>query len=107
VTVAQGRSSQTSYVLRIDGDLWMPIGRDLRHNIRALLRRGERDIVLDLAGVSKVDAAGIGELVRAYNMTSATDGWLRVVHTKAWVREILQRAGLFELFSADRQDVRS
>lgn len=102
MTVAQGRCSQTSCVLHIDGDLWMPISRDLRDNIRTLLRRGERSIVLDLAGVSKVDAAGIGELVRAYNMSSAMDGWLRVVHARDWVREILQRAGLFELLSADR-----
>jgi anti-anti-sigma factor len=81
----------------------MPISRDLRHNVHTLLRRGERAIVLDLAGVSKVDAAGIGELVRAYNMTSDKDGWLRIVHAKDWVREILQRAGVFELLSADRR----
>jgi anti-anti-sigma factor len=61
-----------------------------------LLRRGERAIVLDLARVSSIDAAGIGELVRAYNITAAMDGELRIMHATKRVRELLERAGLFD-----------
>jgi anti-anti-sigma factor len=66
-----------------------------------LFRRGERRIVLDLTRVSKIDAAGVGELVRAYNMTDALDGWLRIAHASAWVREALTRVGLLDLLSLD------
>jgi anti-anti-sigma factor len=72
---------------------------DLRHRVRALLRRGERSLVLDLARVSRIDAAGVGELVRAYNMTLAANGVLRTVHANGWVREILSRVGLFEILT--------
>ena len=73
---------------------------DLRHTVRGLLRRGERFIVLDLARVPRIDAAGVGELVRAYNMTAAVNGALRIVSATTWVRWILERVRLFELLSA-------
>jgi anti-sigma B factor antagonist len=79
--------------------------RALRKRIRTLLQGGERAIVLDLARVSRIDAAGVGELVRAYNMTTTANGVLRVVHATRWVREILQRVGLFELLSGSSPPV--
>jgi anti-anti-sigma factor len=71
----------------------------LRHNVRALLRRGERIIVLDLTRVSRIDAAGVGELVRAYNMAIAENSVLQIVNAAAWVQEILERVGLFDILS--------
>jgi anti-anti-sigma regulatory factor len=67
--------------------------------VRALVRRGARDIVLNLAGVSRIDAAGVGELVRAFNVTRAADAACRIVESGPWVREILQRVGLFDRLS--------
>jgi anti-anti-sigma factor len=94
MTVLGGSSSISGRVLSIDGPLWTPVARDLRHDVKALLRRGERQIVLDLARVSRIDAAGIGELVRAYNMARAVDGTLRVANPSAWVRELIELVGL-------------
>jgi anti-anti-sigma factor len=76
--------------------------RDLQLTIWALLLRGQRDIVLDLAHVTRIDAAGVGELIRAYNMTAAAEGSLRVVRATEWVREVLERVGVFELLSGSR-----
>jgi anti-anti-sigma factor len=72
--------------------------------VRTLLRRGERRIVLDLAGVSRIDAAGIGELVRAYNIAIASNGALRIVNTTPRVREMLERVGLFDRLNAGPND---
>jgi anti-anti-sigma regulatory factor len=71
----------------------------VRRTVSGLLRRGDRLIVLDLAGVRRIDAAGVSELVRAYNMAVAAQAGLRIVHSTAWVREILQRVGLFEILT--------
>ena len=98
-----GPGSRQASVLHIDGSLRVPVSRDLRRQVRALLRRGERSIVLDLTRIPSIDAAGVGELVRAYNMTSALNGRLRIVHTTAWVREILERVGLVGLLGAGRE----
>jgi len=81
----------------------MPMTRSLRHQVRALLRSGERRIVLDLSEISRIDAAGVGELIRAFNMTIAVNGMLRIVNAGALVREMLERAGLFDLLSGERR----
>ena len=94
---------KTVRVVRVDGALRTPVSRVLRHSVRTLLLRGERRIVLDLSAVSKIDAAGVGELVRTMNMTTAAHGGLRIVKATARVREILERAHLFDLLSGERE----
>jgi anti-anti-sigma factor len=91
--------SSRGCVLYLDGTLRTPVDRGLRHSVRALLRRGQRRVVLDLSRVLRIDAAGISELVRAYNMATATQGVLRIVHATPWVRQILERVGLFDILS--------
>jgi anti-anti-sigma factor len=103
VSVVLGPCSQEFCTVYLEGPLRLPVDRDFRSHVRSLLRRGDRAIVVDLARVSRIDAAGVGELVRAYNMTLARNGLLRIVHATDWVREVLTRAGLFELLSADME----
>jgi len=55
--------------------------------------------VLDMSRVSLIDAAGVGELVRTYNIACRMDVGLRIVHTTKWVRATLARVGLFDLLS--------
>jgi len=84
-------------VLRVKGSLRVPIDEGLRDGVRTLLCRGERRIVLDLGGVSAIDAAGVGQLVRAYNLTRAVNGTLQIERAAPRVREMLHRAGLFDI----------
>ena len=82
-------------------------GSELRVcSVLGLLLHGERDIVLDLACVARIDAAGVGELIRAYNTSAAAGGSLRIVHATRWVREVLERVQLFELLSGSVAQVR-
>ncbi len=101
MAVALARCFHRVRIVDVEGALRVPVTHDVRHNVRGLLRRGEREIVLDLAGVSRIDAAGIGELVRVYNMTMAVNGFVRIVHASGWVRELLERVGVLDLFTAD------
>jgi anti-anti-sigma factor len=71
----------------------------LRVWVRAALRQGRRRLVVDLARVSRIDAAGVGELVRAYNMALASDGVLRVQNSSSWVQRILELVGLFTILT--------
>jgi anti-anti-sigma factor len=87
-------------VLDLEGALRAPLTSELPQKVQTLLRRGSRTIVLDLTGVSSIDAAGIGQLVRLYNVTAAAHGVLRIVHVGARVRELLQRVALLELLDA-------
>ena len=84
-------------VVCVDGPLRSPVSSRMRSTVRAHLERGERNIVLDLNRVSEIDAAGLSELVDAYNMTAAAGGVLRITHPTTRVREFLDRVGLFDL----------
>src|SRR5262245_205687 len=101
MTVVLESCSERFFVVSIDGPLLVPVNPDLLTNVSALLRRGERGIVLDLSKVSRIDAGGVGELVGAYNIACAMNVSLRIVHATTWVRDILARARLFDLLSAD------
>jgi anti-anti-sigma factor len=101
MTVVLGPCSDRLCTVYIDGPLLAPLKPELLTRVRALLRRGERRIVLEMSRVSLIDAEGVGELVRAYNIASAMGASCRIVHTTRWVRETFARVGLFELLSAD------
>jgi anti-anti-sigma factor len=92
------RSDEVS-VLRVERPLRAPVTLELRHRVQALLRSGERRILLDLVGVSELDAAGVGELVHAYNMTTGASGVLRIANSAGSVRDLLVRVGLFDLLN--------
>jgi len=95
--VLRGPCTERRCVLHLEGSLRAPLNGALRHNIGALLSRGRRIIVLDLSAVTRIDAAGVGELVRAYNMTTAAGGVLQISRATRWVREILRRVGLLDI----------
>lgn len=99
LTVIQGPCSGHGCVLYLRGALQAPINGELEDNVYALLDCGERFIVLDLTHTSRIDAAGVGGLVRAYNRAIAANGALRIVHPTGWVRHILGCAGLLDILS--------
>ena len=88
-------------VVQIRGALRAPMSGELSRHVQALIRRGERRIVLNLAGVSELDAAGLGELVRAHNMAVSAGGVLRIANAGGRIRTILGRVGLLALLNAD------
>lgn len=63
----------------------------------AILMRGRR-LVLNLAAVSRVDAAGLGELVRAFHIVGAAGGEMKVVVRSPAIRDLLARTHLLALF---------
>jgi anti-anti-sigma factor len=92
-----------SRAVSVQGPLRRPVSRKLRDSVRAFRRGGERVIVLDLADVTRIDAAGVGELVRAFNLAAAVNGRLRITNAGPWVREVLERAGVFALLAGDAE----
>jgi anti-anti-sigma factor len=75
--------------LEVEGTLRAPLSAALRRSVEALLRRGHHCILLNLARLSDIDAAGIGELLHAYERTRAAGGVLRISHASRHVRRLL------------------
>jgi anti-anti-sigma factor len=88
---------ENTTVLHPDGALRAPATGDLLRRVEALLEAGERAIVLSLAGVTDIDAAGVGALVRARNLAESVGGRFRVVDATGRTREVLARTGLLGL----------
>jgi len=100
ISVREHRS-RTLSILHVEGSLRVPVGAEMHRGVQALLRRGACRILLDLSGVSDVDAGGLGKVVEVYNLTAAAHGALQIAEASPHVRELFDRAGLFDILSTD------
>ena len=93
------REDGTHSVLEVRGALRFPMSGELRRSMRALVARGERRVVLDLSRLTAIDAAGVGELVCAFNMMRVKGGVLQVVNARGRVRYVLDITGVSKLLA--------
>lgn len=103
MTICHSQHAKFS-VLRVEGALRAPLRHELSRKVQTLLDRGERRFVVDLSRLVAMDAAGVGELVRAFSATCAAGGVLRMTRAGRRVRQMLQIAGVLPLLMA-RPDV--
>jgi len=101
ISVMSPPNHSVGHVLYVNGPLGGPTNTRVRHQIASLLRSGERHIVLDLKQVTSLDAAGVGELVRAHNMARAAGATVQLVNPRAHVRQLIERVGLGDVLLAD------
>ena len=87
--------------IEVEGALRTPLRFSLNEKVLPLLSAGARWIVLDLSRLTHIDAAGLGELVRAFNTARAHDGVLQIVNPNARVRRLLEVSGLLDLLTDD------
>lgn len=74
------------------------------------LEAGQKNIVLNMAGVTSVDSSGIGELVSSYTTTSQRGGKLKLTTLPPKVSDILmitQLITVFEVFDAEAEAIAS
>ncbi len=70
----------------------------LRDQIRDLLSKGNKRILLNLGDVSYIDSSGIGELVSAYTAVSNQGGQLKLLNLTKKVHDLLQITKLYTVF---------
>ncbi len=70
----------------------------LRDNIRDLLNKGTKKILLNLGDVSYIDSSGIGELVSAYTTVRNQGGELKLLNLTKKVHDLLQITKLYTVF---------
>ncbi len=92
IAVAPEAGRATRLVVR--GELDAASAPRLRTHIRSALAAGITRVVVDLAAVSFIDAAGLGVLVGARRRLADAGGELEVVHASRPVRRVLEITGL-------------
>jgi anti-sigma B factor antagonist len=89
-------------VIVVSGDITQHKGGDLvlKNRVREVLQQGQKKLILDLAGVSYVDSAGLGEMVQAYATTKKEGGMLKLVAVTARLRDLLTITKLVTVFDS-------
>src|SRR5262249_39282256 len=70
----------------------------LKDKVQSLLQQGRRKLILDLAAVSYVDSAGLGQLVQAHSTTANQAGALKLVNVAKRLRDLLVVTKLLTVF---------
>ena len=70
----------------------------LRDNIRDLIAKGDKKILLNLGEVTYIDSSGIGELVSAFTAVRREGGELKLLNLTKKVHDLLQITKLYTVF---------
>src|SRR5215213_6486300 len=70
----------------------------LHTSIRCLVEEGKRKILLNLAGVTRIDSTGLGELISSYVTLSHKEGQIKLVHLTERVQDIMTITKLLTVF---------
>lgn len=82
----------------------------LREELRSLMSKGDKNIILNLKEVGYVDSAGLGELVGAYTTAANQGGAVKLLHLQGKMKDLMQVTKLFTIFPAfddEREAVKS
>ncbi len=84
--------------LRLNGRLDATTAPRLRQEIQDRLEAGQRQLVIELAGVDFIDSTGLGGLVTALRTTVKEGGMLKLAAIRAEVRRVFELTRLDKLF---------
>ena len=94
----KARNEGEAVVIEASGRIVLGEFDELRPAIRKQLEDGKRGIVLDLAGVTYLDSAGLGELVNSYTTVTSQGGKLALSSLTPKIRDLLQLTKLITVF---------
>ncbi|MET8088671.1 STAS domain-containing protein [Micromonospora sp. NPDC005220] len=83
------RPGQSCTVVEARGDLDMATAPQLRDNLQQLIDSGDRQVVVDLAGVGFIDSSALGMLVVMFKSLSEVGGRLSLAGVQPGVRRVL------------------
>ena len=89
-------------IIDIAGDLTVPLEnpRALRERVAALVQRGDRRILLNVANLRHLDSSFVGEMVASYKAMAAHGGVLMLAHVSPHLRNVLRTTNLDALFKS-------
>jgi anti-sigma B factor antagonist len=70
----------------------------IRSTIKNLLAEGRKNILLNLAEVTYLDSAGLGELVGSYASVGNAGGQIKLLNTQGKVKDLLAVTKLYTVF---------
>jgi anti-sigma B factor antagonist len=92
-------------VIDMDGRITLGEGSALlRDLIHENLANGQRNILLNLAGINYIDSSGLGELVSGYRLIKSEGGEVKLLNLNKKVTDLLQITKLYTVFDVHTQE---
>jgi anti-sigma B factor antagonist len=86
-------------ILDLTGQIKLGEGSSvLRDNVKELLSKGQKKILLNLGGINYIDSSGIGELIAAFTSVRKQGGELMLLHLTKKIQDLLQITKLYTVF---------
>jgi anti-sigma B factor antagonist len=93
------RSAGNVKVLDLSGQITFTQGDQLfKDKIHSLVHQGHKNILVNMAGVTHVDSAGLGELVGAYTTVTRAGGSMKLVNLTKRLTDLLSITKLLTVF---------
>lgn len=86
-------------VLALTGELDMASAPVLLEHVDALVAAGTVRVVVDVAGLSFCDSAGLNAFIRGDRHCATRGGWLRLTGAQGHVARVLEMSGLYEVLA--------
>ena len=96
---ATKRQSGDVAIVDLSGRITLGDGSGIvRETVKELIAGGRKQILLNLAEVSYIDSAGLGELVGSYATVTNQGGQIKLLNAQGKVRDVLQVTKLYTVF---------
>jgi anti-sigma B factor antagonist len=93
------RSAGNVKILDLSGQITFTQGDQLfKDKIHSLVNQGHKNIVVNMANVTHVDSAGLGELVSAYTTMTRAGGGMVLVNLTKRLHDLLAITKLLTVF---------
>ena len=96
------RSSGSVCILDVDGPIMIgPAAELLTDKVRSLLQQGQKQLLINLAGVPYMDSTGLGAMVHAYATATRQGGSVKLLNSTKKLHDLLvitKLATVFESF---------
>jgi len=76
----------------------------LRENLRDMVSKNQKKILLNLGEVSYIDSSGIGELVSGFTTVTNSGGQLKLLNLNKRVKDLLQITKLYTVFDVHEDE---
>lgn len=93
------RSAGNVTVLDISGQITLSKGDlEFKDKINSLVHEGHKNILVNMAGVTHVDSAGLGELVAGYTTVTKAGGSMKLLGLTKRLHDLLAITKLLTVF---------
>lgn len=93
------RANGSVTILDCSGSITLGESADtLKDKVRSLLQQGQKQVLINLAGVSYIDSAGLGELVSAHTTAARQGATLKLANATKRLHDLLVITKLSTVF---------